>query len=138
MLAGNSMGGYMTLAGGARDSRFKAVVAICPLIDPTTAPLPQDLAEEFAQMLQGTTAKELVKEWDNLTPLEKVSDGLRGRRVLLITADLDELFPPSHYESFVKGLPSLKWKRMTDADHSFCSCRSELVERVVRWLRGIS
>jgi acetyl esterase/lipase len=137
VLAGNIMGGYNALAGGAKDSRFEAVVAICPLIDPTNVPLSQDLANEYAQMLQGITAKELMNEWDNLAPIEEISDGLRGRKVLLITADLDELFPTSHYEHFVKGLPALERQRMSNADHSLCTCRRELVEAVVQWLSRI-
>jgi dipeptidyl aminopeptidase/acylaminoacyl peptidase len=134
VLLGSSLGGYATLAAGAADSRFRALVALCPLIDPAVAPLSMDMATEFAGMLQGVSAVQLKDQWACLKPIMNVTEELRDRRILLITGDLDELFHPNHYEHFVKELPNVRWRRLARGDHSFSGCRKELVEAVLQWL----
>jgi dipeptidyl aminopeptidase/acylaminoacyl peptidase len=135
MLLGSSMGGYATLAAGATDSRFRALVALCPLISPADAPLSMEMATEFAGMLQGVTAAQLREQWDRLPPILSMIHKLHNRKILLITGDLDELFHPSHYQPFVNELPNVKWHRFSNGDHSFSLCRKELVETVLQWLK---
>lgn len=130
------MGGYAALAAGAVDSRFKALVALCPLIDPANVPLPREMATEFATMLQGVTATQLKAQWDRLPSIVSMADRLRNRKILLVTGDQDDLFQPNHYAQFLKELPNVKWHRFPVGDHSFSACRKELVETVLVWLRG--
>jgi len=137
VLIGSSMGGYATLAAGATDARFKALVALCPLIEPATAPLPMEMATEFATMLQGVTAEQLKAHWDHLPPIVEMADSLRNRKILLVTGDQDDLFRPNHYERFVNNLPNVRWHRFPIGDHSFSACRNELVETVLEWLNRI-
>ena len=137
VLLGSSMGGYATLAAGAADNRFKALVALCPLIDPANAPLPDEMAVQFAGMLQGVTSTQLKKQWDGLTPITRMVDKLRNQRILLVTGDQDDFFPISHYDQFLKEMPEVKWMRFSTGDHSFSACRKQLVEAVTGWLNSI-
>jgi pimeloyl-ACP methyl ester carboxylesterase len=133
-LVGSSIGGYTTLAAGAADSRFSALVSLCPLIDPAAAPLSPQNAEGFASMLNGITAGELQKQWATLRPITGMVAQLAGKRVFLVTGDQDELFPPEHYQPLLAALPSITWHRFPEADHSFTTCRRQLVAAVVDWL----
>ena len=133
-LAGNSLGGYETLAAGAADARFKALVSICPLVDPSDVPLETGLAVEYASMLNGVTSSELQSQWAALPPIPSMQPQLTGRPVLLVTGEQDTLFPPSHQQLLVKVLTGLKWMRLADGDHSFSRCRRQLVKIVVDWL----
>jgi dipeptidyl aminopeptidase/acylaminoacyl peptidase len=136
VLMGSSMGGYATLAAGAADSRFKALAALCPLIDPTTAPLSTETATEFAGMLQGVTATELKAQWERLPSIVSMADRLRNRKILLATGDQDDFFHPDHYVQFLKEVPNAEWRRFPVGDHSFSACRKELVETLLKWLGG--
>ena len=137
VLMGSSMGGYATLAAGAADARFKALVALCPLIEPVTVPLPVEMATEFATMLQGVTAEQLRRQWEHLPSILNMVSSLRSRKILLVTGDQDDLFRPNHYESFVSKSPNVRWQRFPIGDHSFCTCRKELVRTVLEWLTGL-
>lgn len=133
-LIGSSMGGYNTLAAGAADPRFKALVALCPLIDPSMAPLPTETATEFATMLQGVTAEELKTQFDHLPSVVSMVDKLQDRKILLVTGDKDARLGPDHYLQFMKGTPHAKWQRFPNGDHFFSTCRKELVKTVLEWL----
>jgi pimeloyl-ACP methyl ester carboxylesterase len=137
VLLGSSMGGYATLAAGAADDQFKALVALCPLIDPANAPLSDEVASEFAGMLQGVTSTQLKTQWDSLTPITRMVDKLHNRRVLLVTGDQDDFFRTSHYDQFLKEMPEVKWLRFLTGDHSFSACRKQLVGTVTEWLNSI-
>ena len=137
VLMGNSMGGYATLTAGAADARFKALVALCPLIDPATAPLQPEMASEFASMLQGITSEQLKVQWDHLPPIVSIAASLRDRKILLVTGDQDDLFRPTHYELLASKLPNMRWRRFPTGDHSFCACRKELLETVLEWLTRV-
>jgi pimeloyl-ACP methyl ester carboxylesterase len=133
-LIGSSLGGYLTLAAGAADSRFKTLIAICPLVDPRSAPLRAEAAEEFASMLHGVSGEELRKQWNNLQPVSTMAEELQGRRILLVTADEDEFFQPDHYQPFMRKIPHIEWRRFAEADHSFSGYRKQLVEEALAWL----
>ena len=137
-LAGSSMGGYATLEAGAADPRFFSLVALSPLLDGTAAPMPRDLAIESEAMLRGISADELQRQWAALTPIASLANQLRGRRVLLVTGDRDELFPPAHYAPLVLLLPEMKRRHFAEGDHGFSLCRPQLVQTVVNWLAEIS
>ncbi len=133
-LVGGSMGGYAAFAAAAREPRFKALAAICPLVDPGTTDLEQSIFDGWAEMLHGVSGFELREQWYALPPVESLAEGLLDRQVLLVSADRDELFPPGHYTSLVERLPGMVWRRLPDGDHAFSLCRRELVEAVVDWL----
>jgi len=137
-LAGNSIGGYATLAAGAADLRFEALASLCPLIDPVDAPLREETANEFVSILHAVTARQLQEQWARLPSVLTMVEQLRNRKILMVTADQDEFFPPSHYEEIVRRLPELRWHRFPEADHSFCAYRRPLVEIVVRWLNEVN
>ena len=86
-------------------------------------------------MLKGATGKELKEQWDTIRPIQsmKADLDLRGPK-LLITGDLDQLFPPTHFESLVSTLDNLTWIRVAQGDHVFSTCRSEVVKINVDWL----
>jgi alpha/beta superfamily hydrolase len=133
-LVGNSLGGYTTLAAGAADPRFKALVSICPLVEPAAAPLSDANAADYASMLAGVTPAQLQAQWAALTPIRKLAPQLAGRPTLLVTAECDELFAPAHYAGLLGALPGLTHRQITRADHSFSAQRRELVAMVVGWL----
>jgi alpha/beta superfamily hydrolase len=133
-LAGNSLGGYTTLATGAVDPRFKVLVPICPLVEPAAAPLSDADAAHYAAMLVGVTPPQLQAQWAGLTPIRSLVPQLTDRPILLVTAERDELFPPEHYHSLLAALPGLTHRQIAGADHSFSGQRTELVRLVVGWL----
>ncbi len=134
VLVGSSIGGYTTLTAGAGDSRFAALISLCPLINPATAPLSSKNAEGFASMLNGITAAELQRQWATLPPITGMAAQLAGKRIFLVTGDQDELFSPEHYQPLLAALPSIAWHRFPEADHTFTTCRRQLVAAVADWL----
>jgi len=134
VLIGMSGGGYAALAAGAADPGYKALVALSPVIDPGEAPLSMDGLNEMATFLQGVTGAQLKDQFDRLPSIIRMIAGLRDRKILLITGDLDGLLPPSHFQQFVKELPEVRWRRFAPGDHYLSACRKELVETVLGWL----
>ncbi|WP_394846964.1 alpha/beta fold hydrolase [Pendulispora brunnea] len=134
-LVGGAMGGHAALLVAATDARVRAVVAMCPLIDPGAFELPEAMAHEFSTLLNGVTPRELLDQWQRVRSLHEVVDALAGRPILLVTADGDELFPPSHYSDFAARLPNGHWARAERTDHAFSMARPWLVHTVTDWLR---
>jgi hypothetical protein len=85
-------------------------------------------------MLHGISAEELRTQMGGLPSVLTFADGLRGRKILMITADEDAFFRPEDYQSFSEVMPHIKWCRFASADHSFCACRTQLREKVMNWL----
>ena len=135
VLMGMSGGGYATLAAGAADPSFKALVALCPLIDASEAPSSMVGMNEIVTFVQGVTGAQLNDEYDRLPPITKMTEKLRNRKILLVTGDQDKTFQSNHYQQFVKQLPEVRWHRFSVGDHYFSACRKELVETVLAWLR---
>jgi pimeloyl-ACP methyl ester carboxylesterase len=131
---GASMGGYAVLRHAAVDDRVRATVAISPFVDRQAFPLPEALAADFAAMLHGVTASDLLRQWEALPNAADLAASLERRAVLLVTADGDELFPVSHYAELVRRLPGMPWVRRPETDHGFSDCRSWLVDMVCDWL----
>jgi pimeloyl-ACP methyl ester carboxylesterase len=136
-LVGYSIGGHTALIAGAADPRYKALAAICPLIDPAAQPLDQAAFEEFAGMLTGVTAAELQAQWAALPPIPPLADQLARRPLLLVTAGQDAYFPPAHYRVFLSSLPSATWWRFPAADHVFSRDRQTFVHTIVAWLEKV-
>ena len=134
VLIGGSAGGHTVLLCAATDPRIRAVVGIAPLIDPRSFDLRVGMANEFADMLSGVSGDALRKQWNDLPPLTDHAAALVSRPVLLVTADKDDLFPPSHYEAFVAAVPSARWVRSPEGDHAFSTCRPWMVRTVTDWL----
>jgi uncharacterized protein len=133
-LVGGAMGGHAALLCSASDPGIRAVVAVCPLIEPRAWSLPEAMADEFAPMLAGVTSGDLLAQWAHVRSLADRVDALRGRPTLLITADQDGLWPPAHYADFAASVADLEWVRSADADHAFSECRPWLVSTVADWL----
>lgn len=134
VVGGSSIGGYAALVAGAADLRFKAIISICPLIDPAARSLSPKEANEFALMLNGVTGEQLEAQWNSLPPITNLTTQLSGRPILLATAEQDELFPPEHYLHFVKSNPQVKWIRIPDADHQFSTCRRQVARAIIEWV----
>jgi uncharacterized protein len=133
-IVGSSIGGYVTLAAGAHDRRFKFIAAICPFVDGSDVPLSPEYSIEWANMLNGISAKQLKFEWDHINLLDIIKDQLIDRNILLISGGQDTLFPLSHHQPLVDLLPKIHWTRLADGDHTFNTCRRQLVNAVIEWL----
>lgn len=133
-LIGHSAGGHLALLAGAIASRFKAIVALCPLISPLQAPLSSEMFDEFAQMLHGVTGSELQRQWQGLPPVESRASQLRDHPILMLTGKLDDIFPPSHYPALLEAVPTIEWHEFANGDHALSLCRAEIVQLVRDWL----
>jgi uncharacterized protein len=133
-LIGASLGGHTAILYAAGDPRVRALVALCPVVDPRAFDFPRETAEDFAGMLNGVSGEDLLAQWRRLEGLAGHLGALVARPLLLVTADRDELFPPSHYTAFAAALPGLEWLRHPEGDHAFSTCRPWLVEAVTDWL----
>jgi uncharacterized protein len=133
-LIGHSAGGYLALMAGAMDSRYQAIVALCPLLSPLRAPLSVEIFNKFAQMLNGVTGNQLQQQWQELPPVESKVDQLRNRSVLILTGKRDDAFPPHHYPPLLEAVPTIEWYEFPDGDHSLSLCRRETVQRTRDWL----
>lgn len=133
-IVGNSFGGYLAFSATAADSRFKATVSITPLVDPATVDVSAELFDEFALLLNGASGEELRAQWDALPAIRTMSAPLSSRAILLITAEEDELFPLSHFDSLGGDLDALTWERIADADHVFSTRRTQMVKLTIDWL----
>ncbi|MBL8057470.1 MAG: alpha/beta fold hydrolase [Anaerolineales bacterium] len=136
-LVGYSLGGHLTLAAGAADPRYKALAALCPLIDPAAQPLDAATFAEFAELLNGLTGAELQAQWAALPPIPPLAGQLARRPLLLVTAGQDAYFPPAHYQHFPGDLASVTWWRFPTADHVFSHDRPSLVQTIVGWLQKV-
>lgn len=134
VLIGGSTMGHTALLYGASDPRISAMIGISPVVNPAAFHFSQELAQEFAEMLSGVTGPELIDQWNALPSLSASMQLLKGRPILMITADQDTLFPPSHYTEFMAENPEVEWVRNKDADHSFSTSRTWLVQRISEWL----
>jgi pimeloyl-ACP methyl ester carboxylesterase len=133
-LVGHSAGGYLALMGGAVDARFRAIVALCPLLSTSRAPLAQGDFDEFAQMLDGITGRELKSQYAALPPVEAEAERLRDRPVLILTGRKDEVFSPDHYAPLKEAVPTIEWHEYEDGDHFLSLCRREAADLTVSWL----
>ena len=133
-LFGHSAGGYLALMAAAIDPRFKAVVALCPLVSGTRAQLARSIFDEWAGMLDGITGAQLKSQWERLPPVESAAEGLRNRPILLLTGAHDSIFPPSHYPALIAAIPTVEWHEFGNGDHGLSLCRQDMVELTVNWL----
>ncbi len=137
-IIGNSLGGHTAFAAAAADPRFRAVAALCPLIDPADRPLEPELAEDFASLLHGITGPEVAAQWLALPSAVTFVPSLGRHPLLLVTAEADEVFAPGHYAGFVAALRAsaadFTWHPIPAADHSFSRQRPALASLVANWL----
>lgn len=133
-LVGHSAGGYLALMEAALDARYKAAIALCPLVSPLRAPLDAETFEGFADMLHGVNGPDLRSQYDALPPVESTVERLRGRPVLLLTGGLDDAFPRSHYPPLMEVAPWIEWHEYETGDHFLSLCRKEAVGTATSWL----
>jgi hypothetical protein len=133
-LVGHSAGGYLALMAGAADFRFRAIVALCPLLSSARAPLTREDFDEFTDMLHGITSGELQAQYAALPPVESVAGRLHDRPVLILTGRQDEVFSPDHYPPLKEAAPTIEWHEYENGDHFLSLDRREAVQRTVSWL----
>jgi len=129
-----STGSYPALVHAASDLRIQAIVGISPLIEPRAFQFPKDMADKFADMLNGVTGQDLQDQWQGLQPLSESLRAFAPRPLLLVAADRDDIFPPSQYADSVAAFRNLHLIRHEECDHGFSTCRSWLVRTVNDWL----
>jgi pimeloyl-ACP methyl ester carboxylesterase len=134
-LAGVSGGGWATIAAGAAEPRYRALISICPMVDPRLRLRTLEDVADYARMLNGITPGELIQQLAALTPLQILAPALAGRRALLVSGSQDEFFPPDHMRLLAEAQPEIEWLTIDGADHGFTHHRRALVTTVVTWLQ---
>jgi len=136
-LIGCSTGSHPALTCGAADPRIRAIVGVSPLIEPRAFQFPEEMADEFAGMLSGVTGQGLREQWQVLPPLAESLRAFAPRPILLVAADKDAIFPPSHYSDSIAKLSNIQLIRNEESDHGFSACRPWLARTVTDWLAAI-
>jgi uncharacterized protein len=133
-LIGASTGSYPALICGAADARIRAIVGISPLIEPRVFRFPEEMAREFAEMLNGVTGQDLQEQWQALQLLDGPLQAFAPRPLLLVTAGRDSIFPPEHYADSISGFDNIRLICDEESDHGFSASRPWLVRTVTDWL----
>jgi hypothetical protein len=136
-LIGCSTGSYPALICGTADPRIRAIVGVSPLIEPRAFQFPEEMANEFAGMLNGITGQDLREQWRSLSSLADSLRAFAPRPILLIAADKDAIFPPSHYADSIAKLDNVQLVSNEDSDHGFSACRTWLARTVTDWLVAV-
>jgi pimeloyl-ACP methyl ester carboxylesterase len=134
VLIGGSTGSHPALVYGAADQRIRAIVGVSPLIEPRAFQFSREMADEFAEMLNGVSGQDLQEQWQALSPLTDSLRAFAPRPLLLITAGKDNIFPPSPYADSIGVLPNVQLAHNEESDHGFSACRPWLVRTVTDWL----
>jgi uncharacterized protein len=136
-LIGCSTGSYPALIWGAADPRIRAIVGVSPLIEPRAFQFSEEMADEFAGMLNGITGQGLREQWRSLSSLADSLRAFAPRPILLIAADEDPIFPPSHYADSIARLANVQLISNEESDHGFSDCRPWLARTVTDWLVAV-
>jgi pimeloyl-ACP methyl ester carboxylesterase/GNAT superfamily N-acetyltransferase len=131
---GLSLGGWAVINAAARGSRLKAVVSLSPLVDSQAQPLDAVTFAEWAAILHGITPEEIKQQWLALPSAVLAAPKLADRPTLLLTAEADTLFPPSHIQPLAAAMPFAEWIQVPQADHVFSGQRPWVVKTVLDWL----
>jgi pimeloyl-ACP methyl ester carboxylesterase len=134
VLIGASTGSYPAFVHGATDQRIRAIVGVSPLVEPRAFKFPLEMADEFADVLNGLTGRDLVDQWNGMASLVDFIRMFAPRRILLVAAENDDIFPPSQYAGSLAGFPHVELICNPESDHGFSTCRSWLVQTVSDWL----
>jgi alpha/beta superfamily hydrolase len=133
-LIAGSTGSHPAIVLGACDPRVRAIVGVSPLIEPRAFTFPRQMADEFADMLNGVTGKDLLEQWDQLQPLSDSMRAFAPREILLVAATKDSIFPPSQYAEAISEFHNVELIRSAESDHGFSGQRPWLVQTVTDWL----
>jgi uncharacterized protein len=136
VLIGASTGSHPAIVHAAADTRVRAIVGISPVIVPDAFEFPSGMATQFADMLSGVSGQELVDQWNALPSLEPALSAFAPRPVLLVSAEHDDIFPPSQYAAAIAALQHVELISHASADHGFSACRRWLVQTVTAWLQA--
>jgi hypothetical protein len=85
-------------------------------------------------MLNGITGQDLREQWQALPSLADSLRSFAPRPILLVAADKDPIFPPSHYADSVARLANIQLILNEESDHGFSACRPWLARTVTDWL----
>jgi len=133
-LIAGSTGSYPALLFGAIAPQIRVIVGISPLLEPSAFQFPKEMADKFAEMVNGVTGNDLLAQWNAMVSLSGAIRAFAPRPLLFVTADNDEIFPPSHYTDSIVPTPNLQWIRRDESDHGFSACRPWLVQTVADWV----
>jgi ketosteroid isomerase-like protein/pimeloyl-ACP methyl ester carboxylesterase len=133
-LIGASTGSYPALVCGAADQRIRAIVGVGPLIEPRAFQFSEEMAGEFAGMLNGVTGQDLQEQWQALQLLDVPLQVFATRPLLLVAAGKDSIFPTSQYADYIAGFDNIQLICNVESDHGFSASRLWLVRTVTDWL----
>ena len=144
VLAGHSMGGWVTALTAERDPEIAGTIIICGAnMGRTTQNHAQRVAEMASNMesLAGVTPESLTDELEHNVRAFDWSPGARGlaRHPLLVLTSNDGLAPMN--DALAKSVQEVPGARVTVAhaatDHSWSDARIRLEDEVIRWLREL-
>lgn len=92
------------------------------------------MAGEFASMLAGVRAQDLLEQWQALASLAGSLRAFAPRPLLLVTAGKDRIFPPSQYTDLIAGFANIQMVNDEESDHGFSSSRPWLAQFITDWL----
>lgn len=152
VLVGHSMGGFMAIAGGARDGQVKCIVGIAAAdlavigdvfaADPEAARGFSDGTDKMI-MLHGFSGAVALRELEQMREVSRLTGlgpALRGRKLLVIAGKRDQAVPMSVHDGLVAAFSAVEGlqfdTRVLDADHAFSWHRIALARAVTGWLDG--
>ena len=133
-LIAGSTGSHPAVMLGAADQRVRTIIGISPVVVPGAFEFPRTMADEFAGMLQGVSADELLTQWQALESLSESMRAFAPREILVVAAGRDTIFPPSQYAASIAALSHVTLVQENDSDHGFSASRPWLVRTVTDWL----
>jgi pimeloyl-ACP methyl ester carboxylesterase len=149
VLAGHSMGGWVTALTAAQDPGLAGAVLISAAdmggrgAAPAAKPLVVKAMSDQLESLAGTSPEKMADEIIGFSPRlsfnAEVAEGLAGKPLLVLTSD-DGLAPGS--EKLVKAIQADGGKQVTlrheATDHSWSGKRIALEAAVIAWLQGLN
>jgi uncharacterized protein len=133
-LIGASTGSHPALLYGATHPSIQAIVGVSPVMAPSAFEFPEGLACEFAEMLNGISGQELLKQWRELEPLAGAVSRFAPRPILLVAAGKDNIFPAAQYTDLIAESSHIQLIENEESDHGFSTTRPWLVQTVTDWL----
>lgn len=113
-----------------------ALVLLAPVVDFLEGSPPLDYAAEMAEMLSGTTAAGLQRDWMQQAwsgnPVDLISD--LHTPTLVVYGDADDRISGESLQAFVDAAAHAQLVLLPGADHHFAGQRQALAQAVATWL----